>query len=101
MSIERLRKRSQAQLSLCLWVSVVPAVVAAVFCLLSLGGESPPFGPPMFFGMFVAHLVVVSICYQNKLARALLAEIDALRGQLSPSEDGLGQQPSGPGRPAS
>lgn len=99
MSIERLRKKSQAFLTFCFWVSVVPAAVAAIFCLLSMGREAPPSGPLMFFGVFVAQLVVVSMCYQNKLARALLAEIDALRGQLSQSEGGSGERFSGSGRP--
>ncbi len=100
MLIDTLRKKTQAQFTLCLWISVVSAVVAAAFGLLSLDGEhSQVCAPSFFFALFVSQLLVASACYQMKVTRALLAEIDALRSRISHPGDVTGDRPSTPGGP--
>jgi len=91
---------SQAQLASLMWWSVVPAGLAFVFCFLSISPESPPpSGPVFFYVSFVASIAIVGMLHQLRVSRALLAEIDDLRGRLSHLEEGAGERPSASGGP--
>jgi len=91
---------SQAQLASLVWWSVLPAVLAFVFCFLSISPESPPpSGPIFFYVSFVASIAIVGMLHQLRVSRALLAEIDALRSRISNPEEGAGERPSAPGGP--